>query len=119
MSGIVADVLIDSDVWIDHIGGQWEIVSDDGISYSVITRCELLAGKGVDPQLIEDTLEPFTEFAIGREEANLAGELRRRHSMRTPDALIAATAIQHNLILITRNKRDFQKIRELQLHSPR
>ena len=35
-----------------------------------------------------------------------------------PDAIIAATAINHNLILITRNVADFKKITRLKVLNP-
>lgn len=39
--------------------------------------------------------------------------------MRLPDALIAATAIEHELSLFTRNRSDFEKVRGLQIREIR
>ena len=50
--------------------------------------------------------------------AERAGRLRRGTSRRLPDALIAATALQHRLTLVTRNVRDFEGIRGLRLRRP-
>ncbi len=40
-----------------------------------------------------------------------AGRIRRETGLRLPDALIAATAIAHDLQLATRNGRDFERVR--------
>lgn len=44
-----------------------------------------------------------------------AGRLRRAYAIRLPDALIAATALEHRLTLVTRNARDFSVIKGLRL----
>jgi len=51
---------------------------------------------------------PVTE-AIARRSGGLRGRLRASGSTRTQaDMLIAATAIEHDLTLVTRNTRDFE-----------
>lgn len=47
--------------------------------------------------------------------ATRAGRLRRSSGMRVPDALIAATALEHRLTLRTRNVADFQQVPGLRL----
>jgi hypothetical protein len=44
-----------------------------------------------------------------------AGRLRRGTSRRLPDALIAATALQHRLTLVTRNVGGFEGVKGLRL----
>ena len=44
--------------------------------------------------------------------------LRKQYRMKTPDAIIAATAIVHSLTLISRNGKDFGKIAGLSLLDP-
>lgn len=44
-----------------------------------------------------------------------AGEIRRKYKTKTPDALIASTAVMYQAPLVTRNVRDFKKIKELKV----
>ena len=48
----MADVLVDTDIFIDHLRGQKRMTSaGDAIHYSVVTRCELFAGHATDERL--------------------------------------------------------------------
>ena len=119
MNGIVADLLIDTDVFIDHLRGFRRLTpTGNEIAYSMITRAELFAGRRANLETIELLLEPFREIAVDRDIAELAGRLRRRHGTRIADALIGATAIHHDLILTTRNIRDFRALPELRIVAP-
>ena len=44
--------------------------------------------------------------------------LRQVYRIKLPDAIIAATAIAHNFVLISRNKKDFENIKGLELLNP-
>ncbi len=49
--------------------------------------------------------------------ASVRGSLRRQEQLiGDADLLIAATALHHNLTLLTRNARHFQRVPELKLH---
>jgi len=47
--------------------------------------------------------------------AERGGESRREHRLALPDALIAATALEHGLALLTRNVRHFEPVAGLRL----
>lgn len=50
------------------------------------------------------------DAAVSRRWAQLVSDLRRKaHSMPVLDGMIAATALEHNLIVAKRNVRDYQK----------
>jgi toxin FitB len=116
----MAGQLIDSDILIDHFRGARAFKpSHEGAGYSVVTRCELLAGQSADARSIGIVLAAMREYAVDRAIAERAGRIRRRHGMRTPDALIAATAVEHDLTLVTRNTSDFVAVRGLKVRSPR
>jgi tRNA(fMet)-specific endonuclease VapC len=79
------------------------------IYFSVITECEVISGLQS-----EEVLEQIKLFNTSRcldvtsSIAYLAGTMRRElkvkgRKLKTPDALIIATAIEHNLILVSRD----------------
>jgi predicted nucleic acid-binding protein len=46
---------------------------------------------------------------------NFVVDLRRKHKIKLPDAIIAATSLYTNSTLITRNIKDFSRIKELNI----
>src|SRR5687768_13855364 len=63
-SGTVADVLVDTDIFIDHLRGAAEIKpGGHRLHYSVITRAELVAGSTAS-DLIQRLLAPFRELPV-------------------------------------------------------
>lgn len=44
--------------------------------------------------------------------------LRQQRRMSLGDAIIAATALEHDLTLVTRNTNDFHPLVDLRLHNP-
>lgn len=115
MNGIVADILVDTDVFIDHLRGARQLAPGrHRLHYSVITRAELFAGNTA-ADLVSTLLAPFREIPVDRTVAERAGRVRRESGIRLPDALIAATAIEHKLGLATRNRYDFEPVRSLRI----
>lgn len=119
MSGRMSDLLVDTDVFIDHLRGAAELrVGAHHLHYSVVTRAELFAGSSASHG-VSTLLSPFRELLVDRAVAERAGRIRRESGVRLPDALIAATALERRLGLVTRNRRDFESIRGLRLRSLR
>jgi predicted nucleic acid-binding protein len=115
----VADVLVDTDVFVDHLRGHRALLAGrDTVHYSVVTRAELFAGRSTDEARVSTLLAPFRELPVDRAIAERAGRLRRRTTILTPDALIAATALEHRLLLVTRNLRHFESVKGLRLRTP-
>jgi predicted nucleic acid-binding protein len=111
----VADILVDTDVFIDHLRGAVELkVGKHRLHYSVVTRAELFAGTSAT-DLVTRLLAPFREIQLDRAIAERAGRLRRETGVRLPDALVAATALERSLSLSTRNVKDFENVRGLRL----
>lgn len=117
MNGTVADILVDTDVFIDHLRGAHLLSpGKHRLYYSVITRAELFAGNTAS-DLVSTLLAPFREIPVERAVAERAGRIRRESGIRLPDALIAATAIENGLGLATRNQSDFDRVRSLRLRN--
>jgi toxin FitB len=116
-SGSVSDLLVDTDVFIDHLRGAAALVPGrHRLHYSVVTRAELFAGNTATNLSIQ-LLAPFRELAIDRAIAERAGRVAREFGARLPDALVAATALEHGLALVTRNRKHFDSIRGLRLRT--
>ena len=118
MSGSVADILVDTDIFIDHLRGSARLEPGrHRLHYSVVTRAELFAGNSAT-DLVSQLLAPFREVTVDRSVAERAGRVAREFQLRLPDALIAATALENRLTLTTRNRKDFDKVRGLRLRTP-
>ena len=115
----LADLLVDTDVFVDHLRGHRAFAADgDHIHFSAITRAELFAGRNAHEDPVRLLLASFTEIDVDRSIADGGGRLRRAHSIALPDALIAATALRHELTLVTRNVKDFEAISGLSVRAP-
>ena len=113
----MADLLVDTDVFVDHLRGATALKPGrHRLHYSVITRAELFAGNTAT-NLSAQLLAPFKELAIDRAIAERGGRVAREFGIRLPDALIAATALEHQLGLVTRNVKHFQTVRGLRIRA--
>lgn len=111
----MADFLIDTDVFVDHLRGAKELdPKSHRVHYSVVTRAELFAGSTA-AEIVSVLLAPFREIDVGREVAERAGRLIRETGIRLPDAFIAATAVDQRLSLFTRNRSNFEGVRGLRI----
>lgn len=115
----MADLLIDTDAFVDHLRGATELrPGRHRVHYSVVTRAELFAGNSAT-DLVVRLLDPFRELPVDREIAERAGRVVRESGARLPDALIAATALVHGLAIVTRNRKHFEPIRGVRLRALR
>lgn len=113
----MADILVDTDVFIDHLRGTSELKPGrHRLHYSVVTRAELFAGNSAT-DLVSQLLAPFREIPVNRSIAERAGRLAREFQLRLPDAIIAASALEGRLGLATRNRKHFDPVRGLRIRS--
>lgn len=113
-----AELLVDSDVLIDHLRGERELRANGRpLAVSVVSRCELFAGWD-DPERLRRLLSAMIELPVDAVIAELAGVTRRDSGIATPDALIAATALVHRIPLLTRNRRHFDRVADLRVVVP-
>lgn len=116
--------LLDSVIVIDHLNGleaATSFLAEHGsvCAISVVTRAEVLAGFSVRTEtLARELLDVFANLPITSAIADLAASLRRHERWKLPDALQAAVAIQHGLVMVTRNTRDFSSGGQLDVLIP-
>lgn len=123
--------LIDTDILIDASRGLVqageflnEMLRSDGITISVISAMELISGCQNKNQLsnIKQLLDQFTILLINEAVSLCAQTLMETFTLSDglmlPDALIAATAIESEIVLYTRNIRHFRMIPELLIIQP-
>lgn len=120
------EYLIDTNIAIAYLN---KTLTDEGYKFvgnipvllSVITRIELLGWPKVSKNLLS-RLERYIDnaFIYPMNEAVILKtiEIRRQYKIKTPDAIIAATALVNNLILLTRNLSDFEQVSALKLMNP-
>ena len=129
--------LVDSDVLIDLLADRpatLELLTrlaPEGLAMSLITYLEVYEGTLRTPQpqeaqarlrtlLMEIPVLPLS-LSLAERCAHLRDRLRRagkRVRSRAFDVLVAATALEHNLTLVTRNTEDYEDIPELKLYTP-
>lgn len=91
---------------------------DEDSNVSFITKIELLVWNPPIPSDIiirEEFLDSSEIYYINDDIINLAIQLRKETNIKLPDAVIAATAMVNNLILISFNDNDFLKVEPLGL----
>ena len=117
MSG--TKLLVDTNILIYFLEGnpQYEKLADEVSAISVISEIEMLGHTGITTQqakIIREFLDSFEIFELTPGIKEIAISLKQRQRLKLPDAVIAATAIYHNLVLFTSDK-GFKKIKGLDL----
>lgn len=122
-------VLIDSDVlvWLTrgHVGAAQRLNAIDPWRISAATYMELAQGcrdKAELARLKQGLAAHRTEvlpvtFAISQRASDLIDTLALSHGLRLADALIAATAVEHGLTLLSANAKHFRTVQGLALEA--
>ena len=93
-------------------------LSDSGPAISAITEIELLCWKNAtkkDLEVLHNFIHDSLVFELEKDIKFKAADIRKAHKIKLPDAIIAATALIHDLTLLTRNVNDFKNIGGLNL----
>jgi tRNA(fMet)-specific endonuclease VapC len=124
--------LVDTDWVINHlrgaerVTGKLEELAASGLALSVVSLAELYEGiyRSVNPEKAEKSLNLFLTAVtvlglngaacriFGRERARLRKEGRLIGDF---DLLIAATCLHHDLILLTDNVREFERVEGIKI----
>lgn len=120
--------LIDTNVVSDYLSASLphngmlflDTVIDAVPNLSIITHIELLCWNTDThtEQNVKSFIADSRTLNITPDVIAYCVALRRNKKIKTPDAIIAATALAHGYILITNNEKDFVNINGLNLINP-
>jgi tRNA(fMet)-specific endonuclease VapC len=117
----MAIYLLDTSVIIDALNqkrGRWQLLgslveSGDTLACSVVTLTEIYAGvRPKEMALTQQFLDAMEHYQLDSRLARDAGLLKNEwakqgQTLGVVDLIIAATALAHNLVLMTDNRKDF------------
>jgi predicted nucleic acid-binding protein len=122
--------LLDTNILIYYLNGSLDtraqvfvsnIMNQMDWQLSIITKIELLGFRfdsAAHLEIAERLLIGCTFLPLSNVIVEKTIDLRQNHKLKTPDAIIAATAILNNMTLISRNDKDFIKIPLLVYQNP-
>ena len=104
--------LFDTNILVDYLNAvpqaRTELQRYAKKAVSIITWVEVMVGATDDVEVATRSfLSSFEVIALDRAIAERAVNLRRDHHIKLPDAIIWATAQAGEMLLVTRNTRDF------------
>lgn len=103
--------LLDANAVIDYVGDK----------LPPVVKIEVLGfdGDPADMEKLGNFFALSTTFYVDEEIANKTIDLRKAHKKRKlGDAIIAATALVHGFVIVSRNTKDFQPIAGLHCINP-
>jgi len=114
--------LLDTNAGIDYLSENMpengllflDDIVDNGYTISIITRIELYAHHNLTPpekESLDILVNQASVLSISHQIADKTIEIRKSCKTKLPDAIIAATAIENNLTLVSRNIKDFKNFR--------
>lgn len=115
-------ILVDSNLLVYLSKGELSggDLSKRRVAYSSVTKIETLGQPELpvrESDILEQLFGLYEHLPITQDVVEKAIQLKQRRKLKLGDALIAATAMVHNLELWT-NDHDFKKIPELKLCYP-
>ena len=120
--------LIDTNVVSDYFSASLPaagmLLMDTAIdaipNISIITQIELLCWTtdAATTQNVKDFIADCEVLDISPDVISQCVALRKNKKIKTPDAIIAATALAYSFIIITNNEKDFDNISGLKFINP-
>ena len=119
---------MDTNAIIDYLGKKFPLdgmkfmndIIDNDPTLSVISKIELLSFNTTeeDYQLLLNFVNDSLLLDITNRIVDRSIAIRKSYKTKLPDAIIAGTAIDYDLVLVTRNNSDFKNIGGLKLINP-
>jgi len=120
--------LLDSNVIIGYLAGKIPVAGMEFVSnlvdqipnISVVSQMEVLRFNDTpeNEAILERFINMSNIFSLNNIIAKKTIELCKQTKIKLPDAIIAATALNENFALVTRNTEDFKNIPKLILINP-
>ncbi|MBU3660673.1 MAG: type II toxin-antitoxin system VapC family toxin [Flavobacteriales bacterium] len=120
--------LIDTNAVIDYLGNKLPIsgidfmnsVVDAVPNVSVVTKIEILGYNASEQHytILNSFINDATVLDLNEKVVEATIDIRKKHKTKLPDAIIAATALVYDLVVITRNTSDFKNIEGLKVLDP-
>lgn len=120
--------LIDTNILIYHIAGAEnsvdfisKLINQQTFNISVLTKIEFLGWDKHTPDGFEkcrQLIKSANVYHVDNEIAEKTIEIKKSSRIKLADAVIAATALVHNLKLATRNIEDFKTVPNLDIINP-
>lgn len=115
---------LDTNAVIYYLSGESKVVElisrvleRQGVVYvPTVVRLELLSKPDItesENETIMNFLAECRQVPLDNAIADLAADVRRLYKVKTPDSIVAATALFTGSILVTRDVRDFKRVSNL------
>lgn len=112
--------LIDTNIIIYYFNGitkdkKIDDILKNSFNISIITKIEFLSWqKLLKNSVLKEKAYEFISYArvydLNEDIADRTIDIRQNYNIKTPDAIIAATALIYDFKLVTNNTRDFEKL---------
>lgn len=121
------DYVVDTNIFILLFNGSLdEVVPEGGLGFSVITEIELLSFANLskaDEKLIQYQLRELQRVPLDQAVSQKTIALRRQYRLKTPDAIVAASALAMDAVLLTNDQQllrmDMVKTRAMEIKEKR
>ena len=120
--------LIDTNAVIDYPGKKIPLTGMDFMgpivdsvpNVSVISKIEILGFNAPEEhyKLLTNFMDDAAVLDLTITIVDVSIDVRKKHKTKLPDAIIAATALVYDLVLISRNVSDFKNIHDLKVIDP-
>lgn len=117
--------LIDTNVLIEYIGKilpnsvMLDVgnIMDNEFNISFVNKIEVLGHTNALSDVVS-FINTAVVYYIDEQIIDKAIAIRKSSKIKLPDAILAATALAHDFILLTRNIDDFKRINSLKIENP-